>query len=170
VRNGVSAPPLNGSVMRRPRPRRIALDLRGLIGASEIFRLSGGLKRDPAVDHWLTDGPIELRSIAQKWFVRMRQCGDDVRELIHDGCPVACVEDAAFGYVNSFKSHVNVGFFYGAALEDPAGLLEGSGKRMRHVKLSPGRELNAAALSGLIDAAYVDIGARLKAERSSQKR
>ena len=95
----------------------------------------------------------------------MRQCGADVRELIHDGCPVACVEDAPFGYVNSFKSHVNVGFFYGAALEDPAGLLEGRGKRMRHVKLHPERELDAAALSELIEAAYVDIKARLRAER-----
>jgi hypothetical protein len=148
-------------VMRRHRPRRIALDLRGLIGGHDILRLSGGVKRDPAVDIWLTDGPIELRSIAQKWFVRMRQCGDDVRELMHDGCPVACVEDAPFGYVNSFKSHVNVGFFYGAVLEDPAGLLEGSGKRMRHVKLKPGPELNTAALLDLIDAAYLDIGARL---------
>jgi hypothetical protein len=91
--------------MRPHRPRRIALDLRGLIGSSDILRLTGGVKRDPAVDIWFTDGPIELRSIAQRWFVRMRQCGDDVRELMHDGCPVACVEDAPFGYVNSFQSH-----------------------------------------------------------------
>lgn len=135
-----------------------------MIGRHDILRLSRGLKRDPAVDMWLTDGPIELRSFAQKWFARMRQCGDDVLELMHDGCPVACVEDAPFGYVNSFKSHVNVGFFHGAALEDPAGLLEGSGKHMRHVKLRPGLELNAAALRGLIDAAYLDIGARLRGE------
>ena len=154
--------------MRRHRPRRIALDLRGLIGRSDILRLSGAVKRDPAVDIWLTDDPIELRSIAQKWFVRMRECGNDVQELMHDGCPVACVEDAPFGYVNSFKSHVNVGFFYGAVLEDPAGLLEGSGKRMRHVKLKPGPELNTAALRDLIDAAYLDIGARLSGEPSSQ--
>ena len=91
----------------------------------------------------------------------MRQCGDDVLELMHDGCPVACVEDAPFAYVDSFTSHVNVGFFYGAVLDDPAGLLEGSGKRMRHVKLRPGRELDAAALGDLIAAAYVDIKARL---------
>jgi hypothetical protein len=155
--------------MSRGKPRRIALDLRGLSGLNEIFRLSGGVRRDPAVAVWFTDGPVELRAIAQKWFAQIRQCGDDVRELMHDGCPVACVEDAAFGYVNSFKSHVNVGFFYGAVLEDPAGLLQGSGKRMRHVKVNPGRELDAAALSDLIDAAYVDIRARLEAERSSRK-
>jgi hypothetical protein len=125
------------------------------------LRLTGGVKRDPAVDIWLTESPVELRSIAQKWFVRMRRCGDDVRELMHDGCPVACVQDAPFGYVNSFKSHVNVGFFQGAMLEDSAGLLEGSGKRMRHVKLKPGPELDTAALRDLIDAAYLDIRARL---------
>jgi hypothetical protein len=80
---------------------------------------------------------------------------------MHDGCPVACVEDAPFGYVNTFKNHVNVGFFYGALLEDPAGLLEGSGKRMRHVKLQPGADLDAASLRNLIDAAYADIKTRL---------
>lgn len=144
-----------------PRPRRVALDLRGLIERQDIFRLSGGVKRDPAVDLWLTDDPVELRSIARRWFEQMRSCGADVRELMHDGCPVACVGDAAFGYVNSFKSHVNVGFFYGAMLEDPADMLAGSGKRMRHVKLKPGSDFDAAALRALIDAAYGDIKARL---------
>jgi hypothetical protein len=148
--------------------RRLPLDLHGLSGRVDIFRVNGSKNRDPAVDRWLADDPVELRSIAQKWFTRMRMCGDDVRELMHDGCPVACIEDAPFGYVNSFKSHVNVGFFYGAMLEDPADLLEGSGKRMRHVKLEPGGELNDAALDDLIDAAYVDIRARLDAERPSR--
>jgi hypothetical protein len=133
----------------------------------DILRLSGSVELDPAVDIWFKDGPVELRSIAQKWFVQMRQCGDDVRELMHDGCPVACVEDAPFGYVNSFKTHVNVGFFHGAVLEDPAGLLQGTGKRMRHVKLNADREVSAAALSHLIDAAYLDIKVRLGDDRSS---
>lgn len=155
--------------MRQHRPRRVALDLRGLTGRDDIFRVSAGLKRDPAVESWLAEGPVELRSIAQKWFAQMRQCGDDVRELMHDGCPVACVEDAPFGYVNSFRNHVNVGLFYGAMLEDPAGLLEGSGKRMRHVKLSPGGESNASALSDLVGAAYADIRARLDAGRAAQE-
>jgi hypothetical protein len=100
--------------------------------------------------------------MAAKWFMRMRQCGDDIRELIHDGCPVACVQDAAFAYVNSFKSHVNVGFFYGALLRDPAGLLQGNGKRMRHVKLLPGVKLDERALGELIGAAYKDIQVRVE--------
>lgn len=151
--------------MRRAKRGRVALDIRGLIDRQDVLRLSKGAKRDPAVDSWLNDDPAELRSIAREWFALMRRCGDDVRELIHDGCPVACVEDAPFGYVNSFKSHVNVGFFYGAMLADPAGLLEGSGRRMRHVKLKPDTDIDAAALGDLIAAAYADIKVRLAAEQ-----
>jgi len=92
----------------------------------------------------------------------MRRCGDEVRELLHDGCPVACLGDAPFGYVNVFASHVNVGFFRGAELPDPAGMLQGKGKSMRHVKLKPGTAANAPALSRLIDAAYSDIKARVE--------
>jgi hypothetical protein len=140
------------------------------MGNSGIFRISKGVRRDPAVGIWLRDVSIELRSIAQLWFTRMRQCGDDVRELIHDGCPVVCVDDAPFGYVNSFKNHLNVGFFYGAMLADPARLLEGSGKRMRHVKLKPGCEPNSVALRALIDAAYLDVRERLGSESSFLRR
>jgi hypothetical protein len=155
--------------MRDRKPRRIPLDFRGLSGRSELFRISGAAKHDVAVDIWFAAGPLELRLIAKEWFVRMRECGDDVRELMHDDCPVACVADVPFGYVDSFRSHVNVGFFCGAMLDDPAGLLEGSGNRMRHVKLHPDRSLNGAALSDLIHTAYVDIRHRLDAERSQDR-
>jgi hypothetical protein len=130
---------------------------------NRILRFSGAIKRDPAIDTWIKYQAVELGPIAQQWFDVMRECGDDVRELIHDGCPVACVEDAPFGYVNAFKAHVNVGFFHGAELPDPAGLLEGSGKHMRHVKLKPGAAINSATLGRLIDEAYSDIKARLEA-------
>jgi hypothetical protein len=105
--------------------------------------------------------PGELGTIAGRWFDVMRGCGDDVRELLHDGHPTACVGDAAFGYVNAFTAHVNVGFFNGSELADPAGLLEGTGRFMRHVKLAPGREIDLAALSTLIETAYADMKRRL---------
>ena len=96
-------------------------------------------------------------------FTVMRDCGDDVRELLHDGHPTACVGHAAFAYVNAFKAHVNVGFFRGTELPDPKGLLEGTGRLMRHVKLSPARDLDTAALTKLIKSAYADMKRRLKA-------
>jgi hypothetical protein len=125
------------------------------------MRFPSAAPRDPSVDAWFSQPDDELRRLARPWFERMRGCGADVRELLHDGHPTACLEDAAFGYVNAFSAHVNVGFFHGAALDDPAGLLEGTGKRMRHVKLRWGQEVHAAALSELIAAAYRDIRCRL---------
>ena len=92
----------------------------------------------------------------------MRQCGDEVTELLHDGCPVACLGDAPFGYVNVFTSHANVGFFHGAALADPSGLLRGSGKSMRHVQVKSGVAINTEALAALIRAAYSDIQKRVE--------
>ena len=142
-------------------PPRVALDVRGMLGVDQLFTVSGGARRDPAVDAWFAQRAAPLREIALDGFTCMRQRGDDVVELLHDGCPVACVEDAPFAYVNVFTAHVNVGFFQGAALQDPASLLQGTGKRMRHVKLRPGEDVNAAALEALIEAAYVDIRQRL---------
>jgi hypothetical protein len=131
---------------------------------STLLRFPGSVRRDPAVDTWMREHPGELGPIAQRWFEVMRDCGDDVQELLHDGHPTACVGDAAFAYVNAFTAHVNVGFFRGAEIPDPEGLLEGTGRFMRHVKLGPGRAVDAAALRRLIETAYADIKARLTRE------
>ena len=109
----------------------------------------------------MREHPGELGAIAQRWFEVMRGCGDDVRELLHDGHPTACVGDAAFGYGNAFQRHVNVGFFLGAELADPKGLLEGTGKFTRHVKLKADRRVDAKALTRLIETAYADMKRRL---------
>lgn len=127
------------------------------------MRFPSAVKRDPAIEVWMREHPGELGAIARRWFEVMRACGDDLRELLHDGHPTACVADAAFGYVNAFRAHVNVGFFLGAEIADPEGLLEGTGKFMRHVKLRPGRDVDAAALVKLIETAYADMKRRLKA-------
>ena len=129
---------------------------------TDLLRFPGAVRRDPEIEAWFSDFADPLRLTARTWFERMRACGADVRELLHDGCPVVCVEDAAFGYVNAFSAHASVGFFRGAMLADPAGLLEGQGKRMRHIKLRPGRKVDVGALSNLIADAYDDIRRALR--------
>lgn len=129
---------------------------------SQLFRFPSAIKRDPAIEVWMHEHSGELGSIARRWFEVMRTCGNDVRELLHDGHPTACVDDAAFGYVNAFKAHVNVGFFRGAEIADPGRLLEGTGKFMRHVKLRPERDVDPMALTKLIKTAYADMKERLK--------
>jgi len=127
-----------------------------------FLRFNGAVQHDPAIDAWMRKHPGELRAIANHWFQVMRNCGDEVRELIHDGCPVACLGDVPFAYVNVFTAHINVGFFQGASLPDPAGLLQGSGKFMRHVNLKPGTPTNSAALTALIHTAYAHIKSRVE--------
>jgi len=127
-----------------------------------LLRFNGAVARDAAIDVWMHEHAGELGDIAHHWFEVMRNCGDEVRELLHDGCPVACLGDAPFGYVNVFTSHVNVGFFQGATLPDPAHLLQGAGRFMRHVKLRPGMATNDDALHKLIERAYSDMKARVE--------
>lgn len=127
-----------------------------------ILRFDGALPHDPAIDAWFRERSGPLGTIASHWFQVMRKCGDEVRELVHDGCPVACLGDAPFAYVNVFTAHVNVGFYHGAFLRDPARLLQGSGKRMRHVRLTVQTPANSAALTALIHAAWADIKSRVE--------
>ena len=152
---------------------------------TELLRLDGTVEHDPAIDVWFEAHAGELGTMARRWFEVMRRCGDEVREVLHDGCPVACLGDVPFGYVNVFTAHVNVGFFQGAGLKDPEGLLQGTGKFMRHVKLRAGGQEATAkrrsrfpggmterkarakdgqdhALRALIEVAYSDMKARVE--------
>jgi hypothetical protein len=128
---------------------------------NQLFLFENCAKRDPAIEVWMKQHAGELGNIALGWFEVIRQCGIDVRELMHDGYPTACVSTAAFAYIGVFKAHVNIGFFRGAELSDPSGLLQGSGKYMRHVKITPGTKVNSQAMKELIETAYSDMRRRI---------
>jgi hypothetical protein len=53
-------------------------------------------------------------------------------------------------YIAPYRSHVNLGFYRGAFLNDPAGLLEGKGKRLRHIKVDDAGLADSAELKHLI--------------------
>ena len=122
-----------------------------------LFLLPGASRRDPGVEAWF-DAADPFRLMLQPWFAAMRDCGPDVCEIMHDHCPTACIETAdgpaAFAYVAAYSKHAAIGFFHGAWMDDPAGLLEGGGKRMRHVKLRLGEDRDEAAIAALIREAW----------------
>lgn len=66
----------------------------------------------------------------------------------------------AFVFTTTHTNWVNLGFNFGAVLPDPAGLLKGEGKAIRHVRIARGEDLNAAEVRELVKAAIA------KAERS----
>ena len=127
----------------------------------KMMTFPSAVKREPAIDAWLSAQRDDLRPFVETWFAHMRRCGADVRELMHDGCPPRASTRRRSATSMRSRAHVNVGFFFGALLKDPSRLLEGTGKRMRHVKLRPGEQLDVAALGVLIDLAYSDVRRRL---------
>ena len=127
---------------------------------TRLFPLSGATRRHPDVERWLSTLPGDLQAIARCWLEVIRGAGPEVRELLHDGHPTACVGDLAFAYVNAFREHVNVGFFLGTSLADPSNLLRGTGRYMRHVPLRPGAAVDEGALRQLVRCAYDDMLAR----------
>jgi hypothetical protein len=56
----------------------------------------------------------------------------------------------AYVYIMPLKDSVNLGFFHGANLEDPKGLLEGTGAKMRHVKIRLLTDVKSAEITALI--------------------
>ena len=60
-------------------------------------------------------------------------------------------------YTAGFKSHVNIGFLYGASLPDPHGILKGKGTQMRHVQIKTLEDLDSAPLAAVLNAARMAL-------------
>lgn len=127
----------------------------------KLLRYTGNDLQDIQFSDWLSQKPDELQPIAQKWFSAIKRSGSEAQDIFHDNYPIVCVDQAPFAYVNAFTKHVNLGFFYGAYLPDPSGLLEGTGKHMRHIKLRPDTAIDEKEVLNLIALAYADILQRL---------
>jgi hypothetical protein len=57
-----------------------------------------------------------------------------------------------YAYIAPQRNYVNLGFYHGVALNDPAGLLEGAGKRLRHIKIKSLAEASRREVAGLLKA------------------
>ena len=143
----------------KPYPRSVLEILPGDMNA--LLKFYGKYLEEMTMEEWLAGKPEALQPIALKWFNKIKSCGPDVQDIFHDGHPIGCVEQAPFAYVNAFRQHVNLGFFYVAELPDETGLLEGSGKNMRHIKLRPEEPQDEGAIKSLLEVAYADIKERL---------
>ena len=109
----------------------------------------------------------------------LRPVMESVRALILEIHPDACEvvrlgEKAAsygcgprkmlegYAYIMPFRSWVNLGFFQGASLMDPQGLLEGTGVKLRHIKLRTVDETERPGVRALVEQAYAERKAALR--------
>ena len=112
-------------------------------------------------EDWIAGKPEAYRPMANELWKTIQSCGNDVQGIFHDGHPIACVQNAPFTYINVFSKHMNLGFFYGVELEDSTGMLQGTGKRMRHIKLFADSAFPKTEINWLIQHSYLDIKQRL---------
>lgn len=94
---------------------------------------------------WQQDLLKEVRGI-------IKEAAPEADESIKWAQPVY-ESNGPFAYIKAFKSHVNFGFWRGIDLDDPTGLLEGSGDKMRHVKLTGPEDIQAAEFKAFVKGA-----------------
>ena len=94
------------------------------------------------LEPWKAQIVARLRSI-------ILEAAPQAKELIKWAQPVY-ETNGPFCYIKAFKNNVNFGFWRGVDLEDPKGLLQGSGEKMRHIKLTSVDDINEKAFSNLV--------------------
>ena len=80
------------------------------------------------LEGWQAEVVSEVRKI-------VLAAAPEAEEAIKWAQPVYSV-NGPFAYIKAFKSSVNFGFWRGVDIDDPGGLLQGGGEKMRHVKLT----------------------------------
>ncbi len=108
------------------------------------------MKAYPSFDAYLKDQSPKNQAIirALRTFVKNAEPGLAEAVKWGNGCWVNGKGPVA--YVYSAKGYVQFGFFHGAKLKDPNGLLEGNGKYVRHTKVRAPSEIDKKAFAALL--------------------
>ena len=102
-----------------------------------------------SAEEWLSDFGPTLRQIAQALRRVVLDADPELSESIKWGNP-AYEKDGLVCYLAATKAYVSLGFFRGGDLSDPDGILEGTGKKMRHVKIRNLDHINVKRLATLV--------------------
>jgi hypothetical protein len=94
--------------------------------------------------------PIEQQEIATSLRKLVLDASPKIGETIKWGKPWFCCGEESICYIASQKDYVNFGFARGAELSDPEGLLEGTGKGMRHVKVKTPKDIRRKPLTAMV--------------------
>ncbi|HEX7180903.1 MAG TPA: DUF1801 domain-containing protein [Thermoanaerobaculia bacterium] len=116
-------------------------------------------KRGQSLDEYIAGLEPWQAEIASALRKLVREAEPDLAEVVKWGQPVF-EAGGPVCYIKPFKSHVNFGFWRGAELQDPEGLLEVGGSKMGHVKLKEKGEIRKKAFQELVRQA-VDLNRRL---------
>jgi len=102
------------------------------------------------VDRWVDALGRPHRDVVNAIRRIVREAAPELEETIKWGQPCYVYRGNNVCYIAPSAERVNFGFFRGADLEDPGHLLEGTGKKLRHVKLGLGKIPRKAPLQALV--------------------
>jgi hypothetical protein len=105
------------------------------------------------VDLYVDAKPAELRDVAEKLRKLVKKTVKGTKESVNPWKIPTFESNGPMCFFMVGKYHVTFGFMRGTSLPDPAGLLEGTGKNLRHVKLRSAADVTKPALKKLIEAA-----------------
>jgi hypothetical protein len=122
---------------------------------------SAGLGREQMendVERFLSSLPPQVQEIARTLRERIRETVPSAVEQRHGGWKVIGYSwdgsmTSSICAIAPHSKHVNLQFFRGTELDDPDGLLSGTGRRARHVKLQKATDVKAEGVAGLISQA-----------------
>ncbi len=116
-------------------------------------------KKYGTFEELVTEAPAEVQEICMALKETILSIHPEATEVVRLGDQAACYGvgpkkmSEAHTYIMPRRGYANLGFFYGALLEDPMALLEGTGKKMRHIKVHRLEEATSAGLRALVEAA-----------------
>lgn len=114
----------------------------------------------PTFEDLLENAATDPAQIARRLRGYILEIHPDTVEVIYLGYNSASYgigpkkNSEAYCYIMPQKAQVNLGFYYGVDLDDPSGLLEGTGKKLRHVKVRSIEDADKTAIRQLIQASY----------------
>src|SRR6266699_6111833 len=111
------------------------------------------------VRDWLNKLPADKKLVVNNLRQLIGSIAPEAHEIIYHDALGYGPTDSGFDrilYITVFEKHLNLGFFFGGFVPDPEGLLVGSGKRMRHLKLGSLQECENPAITNLLAQAWAD--------------
>jgi hypothetical protein len=106
--------------------------------------------RNVEVDEFIEALPEEIKAITVRLREIIHETDENMKEEIKWKMPCFSKDNADICYLQTAKKHVNLGFYSGASLEDKEDILEGEGKKMRHIRIKKMEDIQEEIYRGLI--------------------
>jgi hypothetical protein len=102
------------------------------------------------IDEYIKDQDKDKGAIVKELVSIVNKAAPKENSGIKWAQPVFWNDDGPFCFIKAHKNHVNIGFWRGVQLKDPKELLEGTGEKMRHIKITNKQDIDKSAITDFV--------------------